>query len=153
MARRFISVGVSARKRRGRIAIMCGLAVSTVLFLPITANAQVTFAILKTLTGDEGVSLNSPVVQASDGWIYGLNDACAIFKIDPSASNPASSFQIVTSVPSQNCYLGRNGLSPAPDGSFYIVSTHGGRCSQGAIYRFSLPNTLTTIIDNFQKAT
>src|SRR5262245_28213281 len=101
----------------------------SILLLPIAAYSQFTFTTLKSFVdGSDGREPMGPLVQGTDGWIYGLtnghNSGCvSVFRFDP--GNPTSTFQTlyVLTDPSNNgtgCGVSDGGLAKGGDGNLYF---------------------------------
>ena len=117
------------------------------LVAPRPVAAQWQFETLKTFTGvGEGVGPAGPMVEGTDGWIYGLTqgigDCTSGFRFDP--ANPAGTFQTVWPV---HCpaYANTGGVVKAPDSNLYFMTTDGGFCATAKIWRWAPPANVTLL--------
>jgi len=111
------------------------------------AAAQWQFETLKTFAGGaEGLGPAGPMVEGTDGWIYGLTqgggDCATAFRFDP--ADPAGTFQTVWG-PTCPAYAGTGGVVKAPDSNLYFMTTDGGFCATAKIWRWAPPANATLL--------
>jgi uncharacterized repeat protein (TIGR03803 family) len=111
------------------------------------------FSVLHTFTGgsSDGAIPSAPLMQASDGLLYGATDGGTgtIFRLDP--TNPTSSYTIVGTFPPPP-YSPSYGMTEGPDGALYGLAAEGGGSSNdqiGSIFRVTLGGTPTLTPDLF----
>ena len=144
----------SAPDKLGLQAMICVV----VLFCTaavIAAPAQsVFFTTLVSFNGSNGNLPSAPVIQATDGNLYGTtrwggdncgSDGCGIvFKITPGGNlSTLYSFCLLP-----NCADGRAPWAPvvqAADGNFYGTTDGGGTYSLGTVFKITAAGTLTTL--------
>lgn len=134
-------------------ASIFGLLVCLVIARP--AAAQLNFQTLQVFNGTNGGTPQGPMVQAANGWIYGVTNpvtdssntlmrAATVYRFDP--SNPAATFETIWT---QEYTPGGapldGGLVQAGDGNLYFGLYGSGYCSQGRVYRVTLPTTVTVL--------
>ena len=123
------------------------------------ADAQFQFETVKTFVdGTDGYRPSGPLVQANDGWVYGLTQGFGL-PATGSASQCASAFRfnpvdgtfhtiwISAGQAGPGCFVGHGGLSLAGDGRIYFVTSDGGNCNAGRIFRLTPPADVVPVFD------
>ena len=111
------------------------------------AAAQWQFETLKTFAGgSEGAGPAGPMVEGTDGWIYGLTqgigDCATGFRFNP--ADPVGTFQTVWPTHCAH-YANTGGVVKAPDSNLYFMTTDGGFCATAKIWRWAPPADVTLL--------
>jgi uncharacterized repeat protein (TIGR03803 family) len=142
--------------RMRAVAASAALAFSAVLVLAViatqSAQAQATpqFTTLASFDGTNGSESNAPLVQASNGKLYGTTYAGGsygqgtVFEITPSGTLTALySFCAQSGCPDGEYVVA--GLIEDSNGILYGTTEHGGPSSWGTVFKFTLGGVLTTL--------
>jgi uncharacterized repeat protein (TIGR03803 family) len=142
--------------RMRAVAASAALAFSAVLMLAVittqSAQAQATpqFTTLASFDGTNGSESNAPLVQASNGKLYGTTYAGGsygqgtVFEITPSGTLTALySFCAQSGCPDGEYVVA--GLIEDSNGILYGTTEHGGPSSWGTVFKFTLGGELTTL--------
>jgi len=133
-----------------RSALLCTAA--TMAFV-LPANAG--FKTLVTLKGSNGYDVGPPMIQGSDGDIYGTtdyggpNDEGVIYRLTPNGK-----YKVIYDFCSQNdCTDGATGewLTQGSDGNFYGQTLAGGNAGQGTIFEITPGGKFTSLYSYCQQ--
>jgi uncharacterized repeat protein (TIGR03803 family) len=105
---------------------------------------------LVNFNGDNGMALNSRLVQGNDGNFYGTapfggtsnSRDCTIFRMTPTGS-----LTVLVNFTGANGSAPQTGLVLGNDGNFYGTTSKGGSGSLGTIFRMTPAGALTTLVN------
>src|SRR5437867_10336586 len=137
---------LTVRGSRKFVCVFAGL--GALLSLAGAARGQASYEVLHAFTYP-GSSPVSPLVQAGDGYFYGmtagggsLNDGGTVFRMD--AAGTLTTLHYFTCSSTEGCQP-QAGLIHASDGNFYGTTSAGGPAGGGTVFRMDAAGTLTTL--------
>ncbi|PYO58778.1 MAG: hypothetical protein DMD83_02265, partial [Candidatus Rokuibacteriota bacterium] len=137
---------LTVRGSRKFVCVFAGL--GALLSLAGAARGQASYEVLHAFTYP-GSSPVSPLVQASDGYLYGMtagggssNEGGTVFRMD--AAGTLTTLHYFTCSSTEGCQP-QAGLIQANDGNFYGTTSAGGAAGGGTVFRMDAAGTLTTL--------
>jgi uncharacterized repeat protein (TIGR03803 family) len=118
---------------------------------PESAQPQISFTTLHSFDGTDGYSPTAPLVQATDGDLYGTTEGTGlgpangtVFKITPTGTltNLYSFCSLSGCTDGELPYAG---LVQATDGDFYATTFAGGTYGHGTVFKITQSGTVTTL--------
>src|SRR5438093_799824 len=142
--RKTMATWLTVRGSRNFVCVFVG----AMLSLAGAARGQASYEVLHAFTYP-GSSPVSPLVQASDGYLYGMtagggssNEGGTVFRMD--AAGTLTTLHYFTCSSTEGCQP-QAGLIQANDGNFYGTTSAGGAAGGGTVFRMDAAGTLTTL--------